>query len=321
HITTTLYKPSHTPSPYTDCLTYRLRFGYHYHLLTAPVPSSPYRSHARFHSEITERHAILTIKDASKLDDGPIRLQLENDLGSDSAVLKVQINDRPDAPRFPVVENIRDDSVVLSWKPPLNDGGSFITEYVVERNEPPSDKWIRVASTRFAFHNVTGLSPNKEYCFRVFADNFYGRSEPCEPTAPVKTEEPESSRKKKQQEDEFGRKIRGKYDGPKINDYDKFYEDIWKKYHPQPVEVKQGSVYDYYDILEELGSGAFGVVHRCIEKSTGRVFVAKFINTPYPLDKYTVKNEISIMNQLHHPKLINLHDAFEDKYEMVLILE
>ena len=27
------------------------------------------------------------------------------------------------------------------------------------------------------------------------------------------------------------------------------------------------------------------------------------------------------MNQLHHPKLINLHDAFDDKNEMVLILE
>ncbi|XP_059156398.1 twitchin-like isoform X4 [Physella acuta] len=276
---------------------------------------------SRFVQEVTERHAILTIKDASKLDDGPYRLQLENELGSDSTVLKVQVNDRPDAPRFPVVENIRDDSVVLSWKPPLNDGGSFITEYVVERNEPPSDKWVRVAATRFNFHNVAGLSPNKEYRFRVFADNFYGRSEPCEPTAPIKTEEPEAVRKKKQMEDEFGRKLRGKYDGPKINDYDKFYEDIWKKYVPQPVEIKQGSVYDYYDILEELGSGAFGVVHRCIEKATGRVFVAKFINTPYPLDKYTVKNEISIMNQLHHPKLINLHDAFEDKYEMVLILE
>uniref|UniRef100_A0A0B7BN15 Uncharacterized protein n=1 Tax=Arion vulgaris TaxID=1028688 RepID=A0A0B7BN15_9EUPU len=275
----------------------------------------------RFHTEVTERHAVLTIKDASKMDDGPYRLTLENDLGSDSTVLKLQVNDRPDPPRFPIVENIRDDSVVLSWKPPLNDGGSFITEYVVERQEPPSDKWTRVASTRFNFHNVTGLSPNKDYTFRVYADNFYGRSEACEPTAPIKTEEAESVRKKRQQEDEFGRRIRGKYDGPQINDYDKFYEDIWKKYVPQPVEVKQGSVYDYYDILEELGSGAFGVVHRCIEKATGRVFVAKFINTPYPLDKYTVKNEISIMNQLHHPKLINLHDAFEDKYEMVLILE
>ena len=30
-------------------------------------------------------------------------------------------------------------------------------------------------------------------------------------------------------------------------------DDIWKKFVPQPVEIKQGSVYDYYDILEELG--------------------------------------------------------------------
>ena len=33
-----------------------------------------------------------------------------------------------------------------------------------------------------------------------------------------------------------------------ISDY-----DLWAKYVPQPVEVKQESVYDYYDILEELG--------------------------------------------------------------------
>lgn len=81
------------------------------------------------------------------------------------------------------------------------------------------------------------------------------------------------------------------------------------------------NVFIFLIIVCIFNSGAFGVVHRCIEKATGRVFVAKFINTPYPLDKYTVKNEINIMNQLHHPKLINLHDAFEDKYEMVLILE
>jgi len=70
-----------------------------------------------------------------------------------------------------------------------------------------------------------------------------------------------------------------------------------------------------------LFSGAFGVVHRCIEKSTGRCFVGKFVNTPQPNDKNTVRNEIGIMNQLHHPRLLNLHDAFEDQHEMVLILE
>ena len=56
--------------------------------------------------------------------------------------------DHPDPPRFPVVENIREDSVVLSWKPPLNDGGSFITQYVIEKLELPSSVWNRVATNR-----------------------------------------------------------------------------------------------------------------------------------------------------------------------------
>jgi len=35
----------------------------------------------------------------------------------------------------------------------------------------------------------------------------------------------------------------------------------------------------------------------------------------------TVKNEISIMNYLHYPKLLNLPDGFEDQQEMVMVLE
>ena len=42
--------------------------------------------------EVTERHAILTIKEANKEDDGPYRLTLENELGTDSAVIKIQVN-------------------------------------------------------------------------------------------------------------------------------------------------------------------------------------------------------------------------------------
>ena len=30
-------------------------------------------------------------------------------------------------------------------------------------------------------------------------------------------------------------------------------EDLWKKYVPQPVQVRTDNIYDYYDILEELG--------------------------------------------------------------------
>ena len=30
--------------------------------------------------------------------------------------------------------------------------------------------------------------------------------------------------------------------------------DIWSKYKPQPVDIKSGSVYDNYDVYEELGT-------------------------------------------------------------------
>ncbi len=36
--------------------------------------------------------------------------------------------------------------------------------------------------------SVTDLKPNKDYEFRISAENFYGRSEPCEPLR-VKTNE------------------------------------------------------------------------------------------------------------------------------------
>ncbi|XP_074660014.1 twitchin-like [Tubulanus polymorphus] len=279
------------------------------------------KSGGRHKIEVTERHAFLTIKKAEKEDEGPYRLTLENDLGTDSAVIKIQINDMPDPPRFPIVESAFEDVVGLSWKPPLNDGGSFITEYIVEKADANKDNWTRVGSSRLAYMNIQDLQPSTEYELRISAVNFYGQSSPCEPIK-VKTTEAMKKRKGKGLYDEHGRKIRGQYDGPKITDYDKFYHDLWAKYHPQPVDVKNASIYDFYDILEELGSGAFGVVHRCREKATGKIFVAKFINTPFPLDKVTVRNEINVMNQLHHPKLINLHDAFDDgDDEMCLVME
>ena len=80
-------------------------------------------------------------------------------------------------------------------------------------------------------------------------------------------------------------------------------------------------MYDQYDILEEIGTGAFGVVHRCVERATGNTFAAKFVNTPQSADKDTVRKEIQTMSELRHPSLINLHDAFESEHEMVMIYE
>jgi len=77
----------------------------------------------------------------------------------------------------------------------------------------------------------------------------------------------------------------------------------------------------FFTFQEEIGNGGFGVVHRCKEIKTGNVYAAKFIPIRNIDDKTIIRKEIDIMNHLHHNKLINLHDAFEDEDEMVLIFE
>lgn len=270
---------------------------------------------------VQERHATLVIRNASQEDNGPYTIVAENELGVDSATINVVISDRPDPPRFPLVESVGEDSVTLSWKAPLWNGGSQITNYVIEKRESGMSSWVRAASTRFLMHQVTSLNPGKEYEFRVFAENVYGRSEPSEVTQKVQTTASGKERQKRTpwQVDDQGRKVRGR--GERQANYDQFVTD-YDSTLAQAVEVKSAqSVYDYYDILEEIGVGAFGVVHRCREKKSGRIFAAKFIPVSHPLEKSLIRKEIDIMNQLHHNKLIRLHDAFEEEDEMVLIYE
>jgi len=87
------------------------------------------------------------------------------------------------------------------------------------------------------------------------------------------------------------------------------------------IETKRGDVHDEYEVAEEIGVGAFGVVHRCVEKATGNVFAAKFVKTHGDKAKETVRREIRVMSELGHPSLINLHDAFETDDEIVMVYE
>ena len=129
-----------------------------------------------FQVKTEERHALITITDCSKEDSGPYTITATNELGTDFALINVQISDCPDPPRWPQASQIGTDSLVLEWQVPTWDGGSSITNYVVEKQELPMTSWCRVGHTRFTLMPVTGLIPGNEYRFRVFAENVYGRS-------------------------------------------------------------------------------------------------------------------------------------------------
>lgn len=97
--------------------------------------------------------------------------------------------DRPDPPRNVATDSVSHDSLALTWKPPSWDGGSNITNYLVEKREHPMTSWIRVGNTRFTTMAVTGLSPGHQYEFRVYAENVYGRSDSSTVTDLISTKD------------------------------------------------------------------------------------------------------------------------------------
>ncbi|KAL5110120.1 Myosin light chain kinase smooth muscle [Taenia crassiceps] len=88
------------------------------------------------------------------------------------------------------------------------------------------------------------------------------------------------------------------------------------------VTIKEGvSAEEEYRICEFLGSGKFGDVNRCEEKSTGYELAAKVVPYSCPDEKEGVMNEVGIMCRLRHPRLIQLYDVFIQCDRITLIME
>ncbi|XP_026175490.1 death-associated protein kinase 2a [Mastacembelus armatus] len=90
---------------------------------------------------------------------------------------------------------------------------------------------------------------------------------------------------------------------------------------------KQQKVEDFYEIGEELGSGQFAIVKQCREKSTGLEFAAKFIKKRQSMAssrgvrREEIEREVNILQQIQHPNIVTLHDVYENRTDVVLILE
>uniref|UniRef100_A0A3P8W857 Titin n=1 Tax=Cynoglossus semilaevis TaxID=244447 RepID=A0A3P8W857_CYNSE len=76
--------------------------------------------------EVTSSNTELLIENVNRNDTGKYVLTATNFSGSKSAFINVRVLDSPSAPTNLEVKDIKRDSVVLSWEPPLIDGGAKI---------------------------------------------------------------------------------------------------------------------------------------------------------------------------------------------------
>ncbi|KAL1021336.1 hypothetical protein UPYG_G00011930 [Umbra pygmaea] len=101
----------------------------------------------------------------------------------------------------------------------------------------------------------------------------------------------------------------------------------WSRdYHKTNQAPIQSSIPNWFIFLihaskQRVHSGRFGKVHRCTEISSGLQLAAKIINTRTAKEKERANNEVQAMNQLSHPNILQLYEAFEAKHQLVLILE
>lgn len=131
---------------------------------------------------------VLQNKKCERGDSGQYTISLSNELGSDSATVRVTVVDRPSPPEGPLlIGEITPDSCVLTWMSPKDDGGSPVTNYIVEKcNTKYPDRWEKVSSfVRTTHYEVMDLVEGNEYKFRVRAENQYGVSDPLESDKPI----------------------------------------------------------------------------------------------------------------------------------------
>ena len=90
-------------------------------------------------------------------------------------------SDPPSAPRWLEVINISRNSAELKWTVPERDGGSPITNYVVEKRDVRRKGWQTVDTTvKELKYTVTPLNEGSLYVFRVAAENAVGLGPFCE---------------------------------------------------------------------------------------------------------------------------------------------
>uniref|UniRef100_A0A8C9VFR9 calcium/calmodulin-dependent protein kinase n=1 Tax=Scleropages formosus TaxID=113540 RepID=A0A8C9VFR9_SCLFO len=80
---------------------------------------------------------------------------------------------------------------------------------------------------------------------------------------------------------------------------------------------------DEYQLLEELGKGAFSVVRRCVKISSGQEYAAKIINTKKlsARDHQKLEREARICRLLKHSNIVRLHDSISEESFHYLVFD
>ncbi|XP_060064239.1 myosin light chain kinase, smooth muscle-like isoform X2 [Ylistrum balloti] len=279
----------------------------------------------RYTISTTEHFSRLVIENVTLGDAGIYDIDVENDVGRDTGSMAITVEDVPDPPiGKPYASEVALTYVILSWSGPAFDGGSLITNYKVEMCEAEYQEWSTLTDKcHSTSYHTANLSPHTPYFFRVSAENKHGMSKPSETSDVVVTKDRRVADRLSIESDEVFLSSTSTASVSPFTPLSPQEEEPGIPFSPRLVSVRMDVKFEeLYDLQNEVGKGKFGNVHICVEKDDQdqKKWAAKVIKCRGK-DKAAVQREIEIMNQLIHPKLLMLRDAFETARKMVLVME
>lgn len=266
----------------------------------------------RIRFEIDNTETRFVNKSAKRSETGSYTISLTNSEGTDSASCRVLVVDRPSPPQGPLdVSDITPDTCTLSYKTPLDDGGSPITNYVVEKMDT-NGVWVKVSSfVRGTHYEVMGLEPNRQYYFRVRAENQYGLSDPLSrddpvlATYPFTVPDPPGAPKVIDWDSSNVKLIwdRPRSDGgSRIQGYKLEYRDVTdQSWQPHDILIKDNQ-YQLYNL-----QGGHEYEFRVRAKNT-----AGFSKPSPPSSKFKIKDKFSVPSAPQAPAVVKVGKNYVD---------
>lgn len=129
--------------------------------------------------ESTAVNTTLLIRDCQRNDAGKYTITLRNSAGSKDSSIFVRVVGKPGICTGPIkFKEVTADGATLKWGVPKDDGGSEITNYILEKRDSITNMWVTVSlAVETNSHRVSGLHEGTQYIFRVSAENKYGVGE------------------------------------------------------------------------------------------------------------------------------------------------
>ncbi|CAM9176415.1 unnamed protein product [Lampetra planeri] len=127
-------------------------------------------------------HSRLLLSRCQRKGTGEIKIKLKNEDGFVEAISQLTVLDKPTAPLGPAeVTDSSPTCIEFRWRPPKDDGGSPVINYIMERQQVGRNTWKKIGeSPGLPSYRDTNVERGRKYCYRIRAATAEGVSDVME---------------------------------------------------------------------------------------------------------------------------------------------